>query len=162
MSLHQQARLRIEFHGHTGEVQTECGVHQGSGLSPLLWSVYSGWVLRRIEVSSGLAEANSTYADDFLFNWAIDSLQAADKAYQEVRSVLQTLHSRGLQVSGDKTVILLELRGKHSNKALKKYIVKTHRGRCLRFCYDGQRMDLRIVQSHIYLGVSISYRKFEQ
>ncbi|CAE7255201.1 unnamed protein product [Symbiodinium pilosum] len=85
----------------------------------------------KVPVSSGLAEANSTYADDFLFNWAIDSLQAADKAYQEVRSVLQTLHSRGLQVSGDKTVILLELRGKHSNKALKKYIVKTHRGRSL-------------------------------
>ena len=162
MSLHHQARLRIEFHGNAGQVQTGCGIHQGSGLSPLLWAVYSGWVLRNIQVSEWLAEANSTYADDFLFNWTIDSLQAADKAYQEVRSILQTLHSHGLQVSGDKMVILLELRGKRSKKAFKKYIVKTHRGRCLRFCYGGQRLDLRIVQSHIYLGVSISNRKFEQ
>ena len=131
-------------------------------IAPLLWSMYSGWVLRKLEVGKSLAEANTTYADDFIFNWVIDGLPAADKAYQAVRSILRTLHEHGLQVSGDKTVILLELKGKHSKKALKKYIVKTNRGRCLRFCYADQCVGLRIVQSHIYLGVCISYKRFEQ
>ena len=162
MALRNQAALHIAFRGSTGFVHTKRGIHQGSGLSPLLWSIHSGWVLRKLEVGKSLAETNTTYADDFIFNWVIDGLPAADKAYQEIRSTLLTLHEHGLQVSGDKTVILLELRGKHSKKALKKYIVKTSRGRCLRFCYADQRVDLKIVQSHIYLGVCISYKKFEQ
>ena len=116
MALHRQAQLQIDFRGNTGRVQTKRGIHQGSGLSPLLWSLYSGWILRKLQVGDSLAEANTTYADDFIFNWVIDGLPAADKAYQEARSILQTLHAHGLQVSGDKTVILLEPRGKHSKK----------------------------------------------
>ena len=163
MALHDQACLKISYQGREEQVRTARGVHQGSGLSPLLWSIYSGFLLKRIEAAGlPIAEANTTYADDFHFGWTIDSVQSPYRAYQEATIVLRTLHEHGLQVSADKTVILLELRGKHSKKAMGKYIVKTHRGRCLRFCFANQRMDLRIVNSHVYLGACISFRKFEQ
>ena len=108
-----------------------------------------------------VGKSNTTYADDFHFAWAVHSIPDFDKAYNAARHVLQSLHSRGLQISTDKTVIILDIRGKQAKKALRRYMVKTSQGKRIRFQFGEQCLDLKIVTSHTYLGAKISFRKFE-
>ena len=88
-------------------------------------------------------------------------MSSFDKAYTAIKHILQVLQQRGLSISTDKTVILLDIRGKHAKKALRRYVVKTGKGRCLRVRLGSQCLDLKIVTSHVYLGVKISFRNFE-
>ena len=128
----------------------------------MLWALYSGYVLRRMDKERiDVGKTNTTYADDFHFSWTITSVAEFDKAYAAVKHVLQVLQQRGLSVSADKTVIILDIRGKHAKKTLRRYVVKTSKGRCIRVKFGTQCLDLKIVASHVYLGIKISFRKFE-
>ena len=84
---------------------------------------------------------NTTYADDFHFGWTITSMAEFDKAYA-VKHVLQVLQQRGVSISTDKTVIILDIRGKHAKKALRRYVVKMSKGRCIRAKLGSQCLDL--------------------
>ena len=64
-------------------------------------------------------------------------------------------------MSFSKTVILLELRGAKAANTLKRYTVLLPDGPHMRFMINNQRVDVRIVTKHVYLGVVITYRKFE-
>ena len=162
LGIHDQARVRIQHCGRQAEVQTRQGVLQGSGLSPLLWALYSGFILRDMNGEMvQVRDTCTTYADDFHFAWTIRSARDLDQAYNAVRHVLQVLHRRGLRISSDKTVLVLDIRGRHAKKILRRYVVKTSRGRCMRFQFSDQCFDLKIVSSHVYLGAKISFRKFE-
>ena len=104
-------------------------------------------------------DSNATYADNFHFAWTINSAAEFVKAYEAARRVCQTHLMRGLQVSADKIVILLDIRGKRAKKSLRRHMVKTSQVRCFK-CGD-QCLDLKTVTSHVYLAAKISYRKFE-
>ena len=160
--IHDEARLRITHCGRSAEVETKRGVLQGSGLSPMLWALFSGYVLRHMDTAIiDVGKTNTTYADDFHFSWTITSMAEFDKAYAAIKHVLQVLQQRGLSISADKTVIILDIRGKYAKKALRRYVVKTSKGRCIRVKLGSQCLDLKIVASHVYLGIKISFRKFE-
>ena len=53
LSIHAQARVQVQHCGHSQEVQTKQGILQGSGLSPLLWSLYSGFLLKDMHGTGG-------------------------------------------------------------------------------------------------------------
>ena len=109
---HDEACLRITNCGRSAEVETKRGVLQGSGPSPMLWALFSGYVLRHMDTAViDAGKTNTTYADDFHFSWtiAITSMAEFDKAYAAIQHVLQVLQQRGLSISADKTVIILDI-----------------------------------------------------
>ena len=67
-----------------------------------------------------------------------------------------------MQVSTDKTVILLALSGQSSGPNVKPYLKKTKSGRCLKVHDGEQEVYLPIKQQHAYLGVVIGYQHFER
>ncbi|CAE7307349.1 unnamed protein product [Symbiodinium sp. CCMP2592] len=114
MAIHRQAVLRVQHSTHSADLlPLRVGLRQGCGLSPLLWAMFSGWVLKRLDGEGpgkvNIAASNTTFADDLHFAWLIRSGSALEQAYANIKAVLTHLAAHQLQVSVDKTVILIDL-----------------------------------------------------
>ena len=125
MAINSEAKLQIRHGGISHVVDTKQGIRQGCGLSPIVWAIYSAYVLKAIQSDHvDVLRDNTTYADDFLFAWTLQSPKDLEGAYNGMRRILQILHSKGLEISESKTVIVMQLRGAHAKKALQRYLVK--------------------------------------
>ena len=163
--VHQQAKLKISHGGQQTLLSLGRGLRQGCGLAPVLWVVYSCWVLNLMDTELvKVRHTNTTYADDLLFAWKLHSGRDLENAYVAMRHILRCLKHRGLQVSVAKTVILLELLGPGAEHYLNRIRVKhpTEEGHFVKFLIDGEAIYVKIVKQHVYLGVCSSYGKFEQ
>ena len=126
-----------------------------------------GRVLRVAPTTTGehhkndlVTRSNTTYADDFIFNWVIDSGQALECIQAgETGSPLS-----GSQRSPDQHDQDSHSAGSpgQAQNALAKYLVTLQDGTYMRFQVQDRKVDLRVVHSHVYLGAQIGYRKFEQ
>ena len=137
---------------------------KAAGSHPSFWAVYSCWVLKQMH-DPELLDVHRTctgYADDLHFRWTILDGRSLEQAYAAIKHILAHLVRRGLTISQDKTVILLELQGPQAAKALERYTVQKTEGRFFRFVLPERTILLKIVTSHVYLGATISFRKFEQ
>ncbi|CAE7872269.1 unnamed protein product, partial [Symbiodinium necroappetens] len=68
--------------------------------------------------------------------------------YRAIRHIMESLGRQGLQLSLDKTVIVLGLKGMQ--------------GQFMKFQIGGEAAYVKIVKQHLYLGAQISFHKYEQ
>ncbi|CAE7330418.1 unnamed protein product, partial [Symbiodinium sp. CCMP2456] len=162
--IHDQAFVRITHCGQETSFKLRRGLRQGCGLAPILWSLYSGWVLKQMHSPPILdvSTAATTYADDQHYAWLIRKGQDLENAYQAMKHVFRCLLDNDMQISVDKTVILLELQGPQATKALARYVVQRPTGPHMKFVIQGASMLIKLVTRHVYLGAVITYRRFEQ
>ena len=118
--IHFHAALRVRHGGHEKVICTKRGLRQGCSLAPALWAIYSGWLLRRMDLPGTLnvAQANTTYADDMHYQWDIHNGVDLEAAYGAMKHILLSLQRAGLSVSEDKTVIILGIKGSLAQRAL--------------------------------------------
>ena len=166
MMIHREARIRIQHCGHECVIAMGRGLRQGCSLAPILWSIYSGWVLTKIH-RPGLVDipkCNTSYADDLFFGWTISSGQEMAVTYRAIRHILESLGQQGLQLSLDKTVIVLGLKGPGAAACIKRYVVERAgmQGQFMKFQIGGEAAYVKIVKQHLYLGAQISFQKYEQ
>ncbi|CAE6942520.1 unnamed protein product [Symbiodinium sp. CCMP2592] len=164
--IHRSARIRISHCGLEEVIGTHRGLRQGCSLSPILWAILTGWMLRQMEDpmatgTTSIVSANTTYADDQHYAWQVRKGLDMENAYAAMKHILGSLRRFGLQISTDKTVILLDLRGQHAQRVLQRYLVDTPQGKCMKFVVHGEATYVRIVPHHVYLGAVISYNRFE-
>ncbi|CAE7173441.1 unnamed protein product, partial [Symbiodinium necroappetens] len=98
MAIHNQAQIKISHCGQEDTIPLRTGLRQGCGLSPALWALIAGWLLRGLQVAPEdmAAEVNTSYADDLLFKWIIRSGKALEAACRQIRAVLEHLADHGL------------------------------------------------------------------
>ncbi|CAE7365546.1 unnamed protein product [Symbiodinium sp. KB8] len=166
MMIHREARIRIQHCGHECTIAMGRGLRQGCSLAPILWSIYSGWVLTKLH-RPGLVDipkCNTSYADDLFFGWTVSSGQEMATVYRAIRHILEGLGKQGLQLSLDKTVIVLGLKGTGAATCLKRYVVERAgmQGQFMKFQIGGEAAYVKIVKQHLYLGAQISFQKYEQ
>ncbi|CAE7332912.1 unnamed protein product, partial [Symbiodinium microadriaticum] len=166
MMIHREARIRIQHCGHECTIAMGRGLRQGCSLAPILWSIYSGWVLTKLH-RPGLVDipkCNTSYADDLFFGWTVSSGQEMATVYRAIRHILEGLGKQGLQLSLDKTVIVLGLKGPGAATCLKRYVVERAgmQGQFMKFQIGGEAAYVKIVKQHLYLGAQISFQKYEQ
>ena len=124
--IHEQAIISIQHGGQVAHI----ALRRGCGLAPILWTLFSAWVLKRMQNPSigGVCQAATVYADDNHFSWTIRRGQDLEHAYRAIKHVISCLVEHGLQVSIAKTAVLLELHGPHASKTAERYIVHLPEG----------------------------------
>ncbi|CAE7249889.1 unnamed protein product, partial [Symbiodinium sp. CCMP2456] len=135
--IHEQARIKIKHADQETLISLHRGLRQGCGLAPILWALYSGWVLKQMNDPTQLAvtDTATVYADDQRFAWTIRKGSDLEKAYNAMKHVLRSLSAYGLTVSTDKTVILLELKGSAAPKSLARHRLGIAKGTFTRAVY---------------------------
>ncbi|CAE7299087.1 unnamed protein product, partial [Symbiodinium sp. CCMP2592] len=113
--------------------------------------------------AQGLSEGlTNIFADDFFSSWMFKSQEALSHALQAMGVLIHTLQEAGLQLSPEKTVILLAAKGTSLGSVLSKYRRVIQSVPHLEIRVGQQRYHFRIVQSHKYLGAKLSYHGFEK
>ncbi|CAE6973150.1 Pol [Symbiodinium sp. CCMP2592] len=164
MLVHHSAKLALQHCGLQQTVSLKRGLRQGCSLSPTLWAIFSGWMLKRMHDPQllNVYETNTSYADDQRYRWTIREGKDLEAAYAGMKHVLACLLSVGMIISQDKTVVILEVQGTQAARALARYTVERPQGKCFRFVIADQTLYLKIVPKHVYLGAVVGFRHFEQ
>ena len=86
LAVHNQALIQVSHRDQKDTVPLHTGLRQGCSLSPVLWALVTGWLLRRIPgiPVQEIAHCNTTFADDFLFHWQIASSRDLEHTYEKV------------------------------------------------------------------------------
>ena len=123
MYVHDNACMQFQRHQHRRVISTGSGVRQGCGLAPLLWVAYS--LLLFSKMLSYLHPRQLTgFADDLHMQWSFDTPRHFRNACTQVGLILKDLREAGMQVSSEKTVILLALSGQSYSQDVKPFLRK--------------------------------------
>ena len=120
-------------------------------------AITSGFLARKIQERTSerfVRDGLTLYADDNLGTWEIRSFADLRRGLREAAVILDTLQECELEVSPEKSVFLLELRGpRHIGRSFCK--LPTGKGVC------AGKWRLPLKSSHPYLGVVLSFGNFE-
>ena len=163
--LHSQACLQVGKSEHASRVYLGTGVRQGCSLSPLLWALATGkffrlyqQALRQQPLPLG---STSLFADDVFGSWIYRTPSDFKQAIRAIGVLVQTLQQIGLELSVEKTVILLAAIGTSSPSVLASYRTHIDETPHLQIPVGRAKLPFKIVSSHKYLGVMVSYQGFE-
>ena len=125
IAIHDTSAYRIEDDFRSSEIRTTRGIRQGCKLAPLLWVAISTTILHDLrDVLSGPKQQGTTFADDTLCQWMIDTQEDVAQLDSFLGRVLEVMGHLGLLVNLAKTALLLKVRGPGARRALKPYIVQ--------------------------------------
>ncbi|CAE7727549.1 Pol [Symbiodinium sp. CCMP2592] len=169
LQVHQAGTYR---HGNVDDpdswkdIDSAQGVRQGCMLAPCLWLLFVAYLFHHLDLTMGEEEPwtgqhSTAFPDDLHFKWDLDDPKALDQMKLEVATVLSVLKSFGLQISAEKSTMLIEIRGTAADIWLSKNIYKdaeNHR----HFRYDTfAKLSIPLGTQFKYLGVILSYRNYE-
>ena len=151
--------------GQYRSLPTQRGIRQGCKAAPILWTLFSAWILENAAQINGwewLCDVVTAFADDFCLHSLIESMDDFSSTLTKVGAFLDLLIDAGLTINRDKTIATLKLHGPGKVKIYKRFIKRTKDGTFI--CIPsrhGQPFFIRLVSQFSYLGVILSYSNFE-
>ena len=127
-------------------------------IGPLLWVAISTTILHDLrDALSGPKRQGTTFADDALCQWMIDTAEDVAQLDSFLGRVLEVMGHLGLlQVNLAKTVLLLKVRGPGARRALKPYIVKHEGRKRWRISSVNGEALIPLATSVVYLGTHLT------
>ena len=159
--IHDNALMCFSKGDDNVKMSTGSGIRQGCGLAPLLWVAFTVLFFDKFTQYLSLDQI-SGFADDLHMHWVLDEPRHFRNACAQVGYILADLTEMGMQVSVDKTEILLALAGPSYNQVAAPYVKRRKQEGYLQVSGKAGPINLPIKNSHTYLGIKISYQHFER
>ena len=165
IDIHCVCRYRVVHEGFESFIDMKNGVRQGCTLAPILWSLYSVFLLRQVEEaieSSWPREQMTLYADDTRCAWRLQSERDLNFMIKRALAVFDVYRKYGMQINPDKSTLIIKLGGTHGARWLKQH-VHVHNGKRMFMLQHGTSyVSVPISKQSKYLGIMVSYQNFEQ
>ncbi|CAE7244164.1 unnamed protein product [Symbiodinium microadriaticum] len=165
IDIHCVCRYRVVHEGFESFIDMKNGVRQGCTLAPILWSLYSVFLLRQEEEaieSSWPREQMTLYADDTRCAWRLQSERDLNFMIKRALAVFDVYRKYGMQINPDKSTLIIKLGGTHGARWLKQH-VHVHNGKRMFMLQHGTSyVSVPISKQSKYLGIMVSYHNFEQ
>ena len=160
-SWHENTRYNISFQHGTSSVTVGKGLRQGCKIAPQLWVVYMDRFLRLLASHTGqqwIHDCITIYADDVHVGCSFTSPQEFITHLHNLGLVLDILEQLELQLSYQKSFVLLKYAGTNPRPTLKGRIRRQGTDHCLLVPRrNGSPSALPLRTKGSYLGAVISY-----
>ena len=124
IALHDTSAYHIHDNFTETKVTTTRGIRQGCKLARLLWVAISTAILHELGPAlSGPHKQATTFADDTLCQWIIETEQDVHDFARFLAHLLQVMRTLGLHVNLTKTSLLIRARGTGAQRALRQHII---------------------------------------
>ena len=157
IAIHDTSAYHIEDDFRSSEIRATRGIRQGCKLAPLLWVAISTTILHDLrDALSGPKRQGTTFADDTLCQWMIDTQEDVAQLDSFLGRVLEVMGNLGLLVNLAKTALLLKVRGPGARRALKPYIVQREGRKHRRISNAKGEALIPLATSVVYLGTHLT------
>ena len=164
LETHCACRYDIRHEGFQSFVDMDNGVRQGCTLAPLIWALYSVFLIHQVEInlnSRWPREAITLYADDTHCAWELNSLSDLRFFIRSAVALLSVYQRYGMKINPAKSALIIKLVGTHGPKWLRAHTTKIDNKLMFVFTQDLRVFHIPIVRQTKYLGIMISYQNFE-
>ena len=164
LQIHIRTKLHIVHKGCEHEVSMRRGLRQGCSVAPMIYAAWTCRLSKTLEQKLGQGWPQrhlSIYADDKHSFWTIRHPADLDAARKQLGQIIHTITQFGMIVNSSKSKIVLALKGRAHERMLKTRTRWWNGQKCLIVPYADTCINIPIYDSLEYLGMMLSYGKFE-
>ena len=161
LDFYRHLGYHLRFGDERAVVRASRGVKQGCKIAPLLWSLTTGLLMRRLASRTSqawLLRVRTAFADDLHLGQEIRNLEMLSIAVHRIGHLIEVLEEARVVINTDKSVILVSLPFSFATIWRRRNLCRV--GDTVRLSLrtpSGRNYKLPVVSQHKYLGAVISY-----
>ncbi|CAE7872459.1 unnamed protein product, partial [Symbiodinium necroappetens] len=161
LDFYRHLGYHLRFGDEHAVVRASRGVKQGCKVAPLLWSLTTGLLMRRLARRTSqawLLRVLTAFADDLHLGQEVRSLEMLTLAVLRIGHLIEVLEEARMIINTDKSVILISLPFSFDTKWRRRNLCRV--GDTVRLQLrtpSGRGYKLPVVSQHKYLGAIITY-----
>ena len=162
---HENTQYNLMFQNDTTHISAGIGLRQGCKIAPILWVVFMHRLLDLLVPLTGedwIRNCLTLYADDLHVGCCFHTPGQLDRHMTNIGHLLDCIEDLQLQLSYQKSYVILATTGSNQRGAMKSRFKRTNRETFALFPRrDGSKTELPLRSHGIYLGTVMSYHAFE-